>query len=205
MLRAIQVLGRLGLTLTICAILSACAASLQQISSEQRAAIQAENKALVLFRLTARVDQKIVAPLTNSGNFIGIAFDLANLDGGEPARTIIADSSGVLVGLSTDATSHGWPHWRSRRARIISSFAPGATNGFSQRTSPRCNFASRFLAGINQSTSAPSSWIVSSHQFRLGLVRRKGRLHVRGTTRYRSMSRKTRRSCFVTPPTCQLR
>lgn len=108
MLRAIQVLGRLGLTLTICASLSACTASLQQISSEEREAIQAEKKTLVLFRITAKIDQKIVAPLTNEGNLIAIAFDLANLDGGEPARTIIADSSGVLVGLSTDATSHGW-------------------------------------------------------------------------------------------------
>ena len=108
MLRAIQVLGRLGLTLTICAILSACTASLQQISSEQRGAIETEKKTLVLFRITAKVDQKIVAPLTSEGNFIAIAFDLANLDDGEPARTIIADSSDVLFGLSSDAASQGW-------------------------------------------------------------------------------------------------
>jgi hypothetical protein len=108
MLRGRQILGRLGLTLTICVSLSACAASLQQISSAQRAAIEAEKTALVLFRLTARVDQEIVAPLTDSGNFIRIDFDLANLEGGEPVRTITADSSDVLVSLSPDAASQGW-------------------------------------------------------------------------------------------------
>jgi hypothetical protein len=92
----------------ICASLSACAASLRSITPEQRQAIESEKKTLALFRLTARVDNEIVAPLTNAGNFIPIAFELANIDTGEPMRRMLADSSDVLFGLSTDAANDGW-------------------------------------------------------------------------------------------------